>query len=198
MTNFSRSLFERLLHSGYEKTMLKIQYRMHPAISSFPSQRFYDGLIGNADCVLSRDLPWPIVQLRKLMKDCVNVFFDLQTGHESTEQQSKFNREEAKFTRTFCELIAWVGGAIREGERVIRTDAPSLNDDPVKGMIGVITPYKQHVSELSERCRAIFDRGGQHVGRGGVFKDYLEINTVDAFQGREKDIIIFNCVRSSQ
>lgn len=122
--------------------MLKIQYRMHPAISSFPSQRFYDGLIGNADSVLSRELPWPIVQLRKLMNDCVNVFFDVQTGHESTEHQSKFNREEAKFTRTFCELIASVGGAIKEGERVIRTDAPSLNDDPVKGMIGVITPYK--------------------------------------------------------
>lgn len=37
-TNFSRSLFERLLLSGYEKTMLTIQYRMHPALRKFPSK----------------------------------------------------------------------------------------------------------------------------------------------------------------
>lgn len=36
-TNFSRSLFERLLNSGYDKTMLEIQYRMHPSIRLFPS-----------------------------------------------------------------------------------------------------------------------------------------------------------------
>jgi len=40
-TNFSRSLFERMVLAGYEKTMLKVQYRMHPFISYFPSQTFY-------------------------------------------------------------------------------------------------------------------------------------------------------------
>jgi superfamily I DNA and/or RNA helicase len=40
-TKFSRSLFERLLLAGYEKTMLKVQYRMHPLIRCFPSQTFY-------------------------------------------------------------------------------------------------------------------------------------------------------------
>jgi superfamily I DNA and/or RNA helicase len=40
-TKFSRSLFERLLLAGYEKTMMKVQYRMHPLISCFPSKTFY-------------------------------------------------------------------------------------------------------------------------------------------------------------
>jgi len=37
--------------------MLKIQYRMHPSISLFPSEKFYEGLISNADSVVDRVMP---------------------------------------------------------------------------------------------------------------------------------------------
>jgi len=36
-TNYSRSLFERLMLNGFSKTMLTEQYRMHPDIRRFPS-----------------------------------------------------------------------------------------------------------------------------------------------------------------
>ena len=36
-----RSLFERLQRQGHPCTMLSVQYRMHPAIRSFPSAFFY-------------------------------------------------------------------------------------------------------------------------------------------------------------
>ena len=36
-TKYARSLFERLLLAGYERSMLTIQYRMHPLVRSFPS-----------------------------------------------------------------------------------------------------------------------------------------------------------------
>ena len=41
----SKSLFERLVEAGHEYFQLEEQYRMHPAISSFPRKVFYDGLL---------------------------------------------------------------------------------------------------------------------------------------------------------
>ncbi|PKI40567.1 hypothetical protein CRG98_039041 [Punica granatum] len=44
-TCFGRSLFERLSSLGKLKHPLNVQYRMHPSISCFPNQTFYDGQI---------------------------------------------------------------------------------------------------------------------------------------------------------
>ena len=55
-TGFARSLFERLLHGGYQKTMLTIQYRMHPLIREFPSNAFYEGRIEDGKNVITRTL----------------------------------------------------------------------------------------------------------------------------------------------
>jgi senataxin len=43
--NFQRSLFKRLQDAGYPVHILRVQYRMHPAISGFASRTFYDGRI---------------------------------------------------------------------------------------------------------------------------------------------------------
>lgn len=37
------SLFERLIECGNQPVQLNTQYRMHPAVSKFPSQEFYSG-----------------------------------------------------------------------------------------------------------------------------------------------------------
>jgi hypothetical protein len=50
--------------------------------------------------------------------------------------------------------------------------------------VGIITPYKEQMFRIKAK---ISDIG---------MEDHVEVNTVDAFQGREKDIIIFSCVRS--
>ena len=42
-SGFSRSLFERLVFLGVRPIRLEVQYRMHPCLSEFPSQTFYDG-----------------------------------------------------------------------------------------------------------------------------------------------------------
>ena len=44
----SQSLFERLVKLGVKPIRLIVQYRMHPALSSFPSNTFYDGTLQNA------------------------------------------------------------------------------------------------------------------------------------------------------
>jgi senataxin len=61
----------------------------------------------------------------------------------------------------------------------------------LKGKIGIITPYKSQVRTLKD---CIYPKL-----RSLKFPiDLIEINTVDAYQGREKEIIIISCVRGSQ
>lgn len=43
----SQSLFERLVVLGIRPIRLQVQYRMHPALSAFPSNIFYDGSLQN-------------------------------------------------------------------------------------------------------------------------------------------------------
>lgn len=64
----------------------------------------------------------------------------------------------------------------------------------LKGSIGIISPYKSQVRTLKDKIFALLR---QWIGVQAP-QDYIEINTVDAFQGREKDVIIFSCVRSNK
>lgn len=54
--------------------------------------------------------------------------------------------------------------------------------------MGIITPYKQQMNELKSQFEKLL---------GANYSTLVEINTVDSFQGREKDVILFSCVRSS-
>ena len=46
-TQYSRSLFERLVHCGVKPHLLNIQYRMHPQLNRFSSMYFYDNRVKN-------------------------------------------------------------------------------------------------------------------------------------------------------
>ena len=46
-TQYSRSLFERLVHCGVKPHLLNIQYRMHPQLNRFSSMHFYDNRVKN-------------------------------------------------------------------------------------------------------------------------------------------------------
>jgi regulator of nonsense transcripts 1 len=61
---FSQSLFERLVLLGTRPLRLQVQYRMHPCLSEFPSQAFYDGSLQNGVTLRERlyeglQFPWP-------------------------------------------------------------------------------------------------------------------------------------------
>ena len=60
----SQSLFERLVVLGIRPIRLQVQYRMHPALSAFPSNIFYEGSLQNGVTAGDRskpglDFPWP-------------------------------------------------------------------------------------------------------------------------------------------
>ena len=59
-----QSLFERLILLGIQPVRLEVQYRMHPALSEFPSNSFYEGCLQNGVTAAERDgadlaFPWP-------------------------------------------------------------------------------------------------------------------------------------------
>lgn len=55
----------------------------------------------------------------------------------------------------------------------------------------MISPYKAQVRLLHSVLEKLCSEQGTNI------TDTIEVNTVDAFQGSEKDIVIFNCVRSN-
>ena len=61
---------------------------------------------------------------------------------------------------------------------------PPLIKEP---LIGVISPYKSQVSYIKQRLREVLPETAAHV----------DVNTIDGFQGREKDVIIFSTVRTA-
>jgi regulator of nonsense transcripts 1 len=173
----TQSLFERLVLIGNRPIRLQVQYRMHPALSEFPSNMFYEGSLQNGVTEADRqllnmpgftgkeDFPWPVPSKP--------MFFYSITGMEeiSASGTSYLNRTEASYV-----------------EKVV-THLLRLGVTP--GQIGVITPYdgqKKYVSEYMRRAGAL----------AHTLYESIEVASVDAFQGREKDFILVSCVRSSE
>jgi senataxin len=54
--------------------------------------------------------------------------------------------------------------------------------------VGIITPYSAQRSVIIRRLIKVF---------GEEIKKCVDVNTIDGFQGQEKEVIIFSCVRSN-
>ena len=173
----TQSMFERLVLIGSRPIRLQVQYRMHPALSDFPSNMFYEGSLQNGVTEADRqllsmpgftgkeDFPWPVPNKP--------MFFYSISGMEeiSASGTSYLNRTEASYV-----------------EKVV-THLLRMGVTPAQ--IGVITPYdgqKKYVSEYMRRSGAL----------ASALYEAIEVASVDAFQGREKDFILVSCVRSSE
>ncbi|KAK0236890.1 P-loop containing nucleoside triphosphate hydrolase protein [Armillaria nabsnona] len=185
-----RSLFERLIVEGIVPSiMLDIQYRMHPAISAFPSLEFYgtsllDGTVDSGGNILSRLAPPNSQHLTKDGNgDRPSVVFLDHAGEESSKDRSRVNWNEAHIVASVVEDL-------------LLTNPELTGDD-----IGIIAPYAAQISLLTRlfnvnaRYRQRFEIVlGEH--RAMQIRD-IEIKTVDGFEGREKEIIIFSTVRNN-
>ena len=166
---YEQSLFVRMqANSPSDVHLLDTQYRMHPDISVFPSNAFYDGkLLDGPGMAKLRTRPWHQSKILGPYR-----FFDVQGTQQSAPRgHSLIN-------------IAEIEVALKLFERLI-TDCKGYN---FQGKIGIITPYKSQLRELRSRFEQKY---------GGSVLTTVEFNTTDAFQGRESEIIIFSCVRAS-
>ena len=166
----NQSLFERLVALGIKPIRLQVQYRMHPCLSEFPSNTFYEGTLQNGVTTPDRllkgvDFPWPVPS--------APMMFYSQMGQEeiSASGTSYLNRTEASNV-----------------EKIVTT---FLKGGITSDQIGVITPYegqRAYIVSHMVRCGPM---------RQQLYKD-IEVASVDSFQGREKDLIILSCVRSNE
>lgn len=166
----SQSLFERLVVLGIRPFRLEVQYRMHPDLSRFPSNFFYEGSLQNGVCaderkLLKIDFPWPAPDKP--------MFFYVTQGQEEIAGSgtSYLNRTEAS--------------------NVEKITTRFLRCGVKPEQIGVITPYEGQRAYLVQYMQY---QGSLH---SKLYQE-IEVASVDAFQGREKDIIIMSCVRSNE
>ncbi|KAF9936736.1 DEAD-box type RNA helicase [Mortierella alpina] len=167
---YNQSLFVRIQNLAPSSVhLLSIQYRMHPDISLFPSREFYKSLLKDGpDMDVKTRAEWHRNTITSPYR-----FFDVYEGRERIGlSHSQHNPIEAE-----------AAVALLEG---LCNGNPTLN---FFRRVGVISPYKQQVRTLRECFQRTFDRG---------ILEAVDFNTVDGFQGQEKDIIIFSCVRASQ
>lgn len=166
---YSRSLFERFQQAGCPTMLLSVQYRMHPQIRDFPSRYFYQNRLSDSDSVLKR--PDEVYYKDLLLKPY--IFYDITHGRESHRggSVSYQNIHEAQFSLQLYEHL----------QKFVKSAG-------MKVSVGIITPYKLQLKCLQREFESILST---EEGKG------LYINTVDAFQGQERDVIIMSCVRAS-
>jgi regulator of nonsense transcripts 1 len=164
------SLFDRLVRTdGTDYSMLQRQYRMHPVIADFASKHFYNGLLTSAVTPSERPPPKGLE-----FKNPERPVAFVRVGSDSEffevdSNGSKCNVREAQA------VVGLVLQLLRAGEII-------------KSQIAVISPY-------SAQTRTI---------KGMLIKAFapqalegLRIDTVDGFQGMEKEVVIVSTVRSN-
>jgi len=167
LRGYSLSLYSRLVEAGVAFRFLDTQYRAHPMLMEFSASCIYQGKLKSGIDGSGR----PSVKgVPWPNPECPAAFFECSV-EEHLEGESKANEAEAKV------VLKLVQGILDAGE---------LDTDE----IGVVTPYKGQVRVLRRVLHAGLKITEQQ-------KKYLEMASVDNFQGREKEIIIFSAVRSN-
>lgn len=184
---FEMSLFERCLKNGTSSILLNTQYRMHPEISDFPRNKFYNGLL--KDGITAED--------RKLEAVKYPLFFLNHASHERTEHTrsnySIYNSGEVELVERIIEKLV-VDKHIERDRIGVMTGYAAQRKHLADALQGnaVINPDKVEMS-ISEDMEGIEKSKNVTVCNiNGII-----VATVDAFQGREKDFIIMSCVRSN-
>lgn len=151
-------------------SMLTIQYRMSDEIMQFPNREFYDGLLQSDPSVKYRGiLDW----------DTAIEWVESEENEGETlasDGLSRINPVEAELAlQTLHDYIERIGK-----DRILyeRLD------------IGIISPYKGQVQLLRRMLRK--------DSYWKPLRPLISINTVDGFQGQERDIILISMVRQNE
>lgn len=150
--------------------LLEEQYRMNELIMRYSSSYFYNNLLHAHASVAHQklfDLDKPLTFI-----DTAGCGFD-----EKLEGTSSTNPEEATFLFKHLTLLV---------DELNQKGTTRLKDFPT---IAIISPYKQQISLLKDLV--------QHATELTPYLSKIAINTIDSFQGQERDIVYISMTRSN-
>ena len=197
-----KTLMERIAENKPEVvTLLKIQYRMNDEIMRFSSDWFYGGKVESAPqikyrSVLDYDHPITWIDTSKeenqitiegedAPEDSASTSSSVSAANQNSdlnfkeqfvgESFGRINKAEAELTLlTLAEYFTKIGKQRVLEERID---------------VGIISPYRAQVQYLKKLIK-----------KYEFFKPYrrlISVNTVDGFQGQERDVILISLVRSN-
>ena len=205
---FERSLFERLRHCGAQSIMLTVQYRMHPRIRAWPSSFFYNNRCARrgrphtlhaaccprrcSRCSLTRVYPDTASTSAPAprLEDAASVVERPEEpyhGNWPLQPYAVFDVAEGREARGS-------GGSVRNLEEAdlavalysaLRAASPPGS---LAGSVAVISPYREQRDALR---RALQQRHADALVDCAV-------DTIDGFQGQERNVVIFSAVRAGQ
>ena len=166
------TLMQKIVRNKPETvSLLKTQYRMNDEIMRFSSNWFYHGELNSASEVKYRsilDFDTPIVWINTEDMDCNEEFVGESFG--------RINKPEANLC--IEELKKYINKIGKERLLEERID------------FGLISPYKAQVQYLRQLVKKdVFFK---------PFRSLITINTVDGFQGQERDVILISLVRANE
>lgn len=197
-----KTLMERIVENKPEVvTLLKIQYRMNDEIMRFSSDWFYGGKVESAPQIKYRsvlDYDHPItwidtsneenqitIEGEDAPEDSASTSSSVSAANQNSdlnfkeqfvgESFGRINKAEAELTLlTLAEYFTKIGKQRVLEERID---------------VGIISPYRAQVQYLKKLIK-----------KYEFFKPYrrlISVNTVDGFQGQERDVILISLVRSN-
>lgn len=197
-----KTLMERIAENKPEVvTLLKIQYRMNDEIMRFSSDWFYGGEVESAPQIKYRsvlDYDHPItwidtsneenqitIEGEDAPEDSASTASSVSAANQNSdlnfkeqfvgESFGRINKAEAELTLlTLAEYFTKIGK-----QRVLEESID----------VGIISPYRAQVQYLKKLIK-----------KYEFFKPYrrlISVNTVDGFQGQERDVILISLVRSN-
>jgi len=186
---FDISLFERLWTSPnnlrIRKVMLDTQYRMHPEICQFPSAEFYEHkLLTGPSC---HNIPlaptlfnWPSTRTQNRTSRPSRCVFIQCSSPEDLGQKSKSNKGQAIICQEVFRQLSTPASPI-----------PASQPPPTPQSIAILTPYTRQAALLQKLCHA-------PPATTTTTTTTVVVSSIDGFQGREADIIIYVTVRCNR